>query len=202
LKYVADTTNYAVAAKGDLLVGTAADTLSALSVGTDGYTLVADSAETTGLKWQAPASSTPSFVGCVLGRTSDQSISNNTNTAVQWDTEQFDTDAFHDNSTNNTRVTIPSGKGGKYLVVGNAANDSGATSDAGRMYASLYKNGVQIQYTFIDISTGTANYESWLIHTIVDLTAGDYIEWFVYQSFGKTVNLSAYSALCVQYLGA
>jgi len=52
---VADTTNYAIAAKGDLLVGTAADTLAALSVGTNGHTLVADSAEATGLKWAAPA---------------------------------------------------------------------------------------------------------------------------------------------------
>ena len=37
------------------MVGTAADTLQALTVGTDGYTLVADSGETTGLKWAAPA---------------------------------------------------------------------------------------------------------------------------------------------------
>jgi hypothetical protein len=44
-------------AKGDLLVGTADDTVGRLAVGTDGYTLVADSAETTGLKWAAPAAS-------------------------------------------------------------------------------------------------------------------------------------------------
>jgi hypothetical protein len=42
-------------AKGDLVVGTGADTFAKLTVGTNGYTLVADSAETTGLKWQAPA---------------------------------------------------------------------------------------------------------------------------------------------------
>jgi len=40
-------------AKGDLIVGTGADTFAKLTVGTNGYTLVADSAETTGLKWQA-----------------------------------------------------------------------------------------------------------------------------------------------------
>jgi hypothetical protein len=51
LKYVADTTNYAVAAKGDLLVGTAADTVAALTAGTNGLIIEADSAETTGLKW-------------------------------------------------------------------------------------------------------------------------------------------------------
>ena len=42
-------------AKGDLLIGTAADTAGRLAVGTNGHTLVADSVETTGLKWAAPA---------------------------------------------------------------------------------------------------------------------------------------------------
>ena len=40
-------------AKGDLVVGTGADTFDNLPVGTNGYYLSADSAETTGLKWVA-----------------------------------------------------------------------------------------------------------------------------------------------------
>jgi len=44
-----------VDAKGDLIVGTGADAVARLAVGTNGYTLVADSGETTGLKWAAPA---------------------------------------------------------------------------------------------------------------------------------------------------
>jgi len=45
-----------IAAKGDLIVGTANDTPGILSVAsTANYTLVADSSETTGLKWAAPA---------------------------------------------------------------------------------------------------------------------------------------------------
>jgi len=42
-------------AKGDLLVGTADNAISRLAVGTNGYVLTADSAETGGLKWAAPA---------------------------------------------------------------------------------------------------------------------------------------------------
>jgi hypothetical protein len=43
----------AVDAKGDLMVGTAADTAARLAVGTDTYLLTADNSETTGLKWAA-----------------------------------------------------------------------------------------------------------------------------------------------------
>ena len=45
----------AIDAKGDLVVGTGADTFSKLTVGTNGYLLTADSAEATGLKWAAAA---------------------------------------------------------------------------------------------------------------------------------------------------
>lgn len=47
--------NSLVDAKGDVLVGTAADTPARLPVGTNGKVLVAASGETTGLKWEAVA---------------------------------------------------------------------------------------------------------------------------------------------------
>ena len=62
----------AIDAKGDLIVGTGADTFSRLAVGTNTYTLVADSSEATGLKWAAPAGgsitllSTTSLTGAVV----------------------------------------------------------------------------------------------------------------------------------------
>jgi hypothetical protein len=43
-----------VDAKGDLIVGTADNTVGRLAVGTNGYTLVAKSSEATGLAWEAP----------------------------------------------------------------------------------------------------------------------------------------------------
>jgi hypothetical protein len=54
---VTNTVATAYDAKGDLVVGTGADTFAKLTVGTNGHILVADSVETTGLKWVAPASS-------------------------------------------------------------------------------------------------------------------------------------------------
>ena len=46
----------AIDAKGDLIGGTGADTFARLAVGTNGTVLTADSAETTGMKWAAVAS--------------------------------------------------------------------------------------------------------------------------------------------------
>ena len=45
-----------VDAKGDLIVGTANNAVSRLAAGTNGHTLVANSATATGLEWAAPAS--------------------------------------------------------------------------------------------------------------------------------------------------
>lgn len=45
-----------VDAKGDLIVGTANDTVTRLAIGTDTYILTADSAQSTGMKWAAAPS--------------------------------------------------------------------------------------------------------------------------------------------------
>jgi hypothetical protein len=59
-----------VDAKGDLIVGTADNTVARLAVGTNGHTLVAKSSEATGLAWEAildGTSFTPSFGGLTVG---------------------------------------------------------------------------------------------------------------------------------------
>jgi hypothetical protein len=52
-----------VDAKGDLLVGTADNTVARIGIGTDGYLLTADSSTTEGLKWAAAPVSLPSQTG-------------------------------------------------------------------------------------------------------------------------------------------
>lgn len=63
-----------VDAKGDLIVGTADDTVARLAVGTNDYILVADSAEQTGLKW-TPSPGIPSTIvdakGDLISATAD-----------------------------------------------------------------------------------------------------------------------------------
>ena len=59
-------------AKGDLAVGTGADTAAALTVGANDQILMADSAEVTGLKWVSPATpSTQAFGDSAAAGTAD-----------------------------------------------------------------------------------------------------------------------------------
>jgi hypothetical protein len=70
-QYVLETT---VNAKGDLLVGTANDTVARLGVGTNGDMLVADSSTSTGLGWEAP---TPSIAYAISALTGSVTLSSN-----------------------------------------------------------------------------------------------------------------------------
>ena len=69
----------AVDAKGDLIVGTAADTAARLAVGTDTYLLTADNSEVTGLKWAAPAGG-----GKLLQYVSNTNTTHTTNTTASY----------------------------------------------------------------------------------------------------------------------
>jgi len=150
--------------------------------------IVADSGEATGLKWAAPA--TPTFVGCRVYNNSAQSSSDGVDLTINFNQESFDSDGFHDNSTNNSRITIPSGKGGKYLVGASMTFAANATS--GRRM-SILKNGTII-------STGEAQQArnvggtSLSASTLVALVATDYVEILVNQSSSGSLNVGGSEA--------
>jgi hypothetical protein len=84
---VTNTVATAIDAKGDLIVGTGADTFARLAVGTNGHTLVAKSSEATGLAWEAPASGgmTQLASGSLSGTTTTiSSISGSYNNLQLW----------------------------------------------------------------------------------------------------------------------
>lgn len=190
-----------VDAKGDLIAATAADTVSRLAVGTNGQVLQADSTTATGLKW---ATAGTSFVGCsVYANNITISYTQNVASIMPFANESFDTDGFHDNSTNNSRITIPSGKGGKYLV--DASAFFGATG-SGYARMLLYKNGSLIADTVLyggRIDTGELG-QNYVFNgnAIVVASAADYYE-IGYQSDASTGNKTGlYGSFSMIYLGA
>jgi len=118
---------------------------------------------------------TPAFQAT---RSTNQSISHNTSTKIQFNSEVFDTDSAYDNSTN-YRFTVPTGKGGKYFVY--CFISLGTTGGATRDYAlslTLFKNGSGVFGTYHGMIM--ASHENMLIsiNNVVELSATDYIEIF------------------------
>ena len=186
--------------KGDIITATGSDAPARLAVGANGTTLVADSSTATGLKWQAATS--PSFVGC-LAYTSNQSITFTPNvaTVITMGNEEFDTDGFHSTSSNTGRITIPSGKGGKYLLT--AQWDIESAGINAYYFSYLKKNGAAISNGVNRGGCGnTGDNAFWgkSFATIIDLVATDYIEFFYQTDHGSATNF--WLRFGATYLGA
>ena len=182
-KWVADASGIPatiIDAKGDLIAGTAADTVARLAVGANGTVLTADSAEATGLKWATPSGGGSTFVGCKLTGV-DQNVGNNVNTVLLWDGEDFDTDGFHSTTTNTGRITIPTGKAGKYLITGLYDADNTTT---GIRSLVIRKNGTTDEFS-ARVRAAT-EYPSVFISGVLNLAVGDYLELIAAQSSGST----------------
>ena len=190
----------AIDAKGDLVVGTGADTFSRLAVAsTAGYLLSVDSAEATGLKWAAPAGGS-TFSGCYAFNSGNVSLSNSTSTTITFDSELFDVDGYHSTTTNTSRLTVPTGKSGKFLVTFTAPVGNGAN----QVFFYIFKNGNETYRDQNFNGSYTQNYE---ISRIIDLVATDYVEVKAWQNSGGTLNLAGYangldSMFSIVYLGA
>ena len=149
------------------------------------------------MKWAAPAAA--GFKGCRLTFSSAVTVANGTNVTVNWDVETFDTDAFHSTSTNTSRITIPSGLSGKYLVVAKGYFENQA---AGISLIRLYKNGAQV--STVDMYKPSGSYTTTTFTDILDLVATDYLEIVWYQNTGSSGTLQAgqSTSFAVEFLGA
>ena len=185
-----------VTTTGDMIYASGANTPARLAIGSTDQVLKVSGGVPV---WGAAPS--PSFVGCSLvdSAAGGQSISNSTWTALTWDSEDFDTDGFHSTSSNTDRITIPSGKAGKYLVTGIAGWGS---ETAGRRNHGIYKNGTL--YKAITMSPA-AQYPQASISFIINLIVGDYLSFYVWQNTGTSItvykNVDA-GHFSVTYLGA
>ena len=184
----------AIDAKGDLVPGTGADTFSRLAVGANGTVLTADSAEATGLKWAAIAAA--SAVGVQVVQTSNQTVSTSTNTAVTWNSDPTDTDAMWSSGAN-TRLTIPSGKGGKWFFNANLTINNAA----GQTKLMFYKNGSLISNNQLTFVTSATNITGGSMSAFLTLAAADYLELFI-NSTGATVTISTETHASLFYVGA
>lgn len=177
-----------VDAKGDLLVGSADDTVVRKAVGSDGQVLTADAASTGGMKW---AAAVPATKTVRVSLTANLALTTATNTTVSFTTEQFDTDGFHDTVTNPSRLTVPAGLGGKYIITAAAFFGPGASGSGWSQSVQAKLNGTTV-LALATTPDGQSSYGSSAhVTTVETLAAGDYIEMIASQASGANLNLSA-----------
>lgn len=137
--------------------------------------------------------------GARVKATAHQTIPHNIDTIVTWDAEDFDTDAIHDNVTDNTRLTCKTA--GKYLIGGTVLWEGNAT---GRRIASLKLNGVTV-ISDANLSLVGADATSFAFLTLYDLAITNYVEMQVYQTSGGDLTLrktqSNHSRFWMQRIG-
>lgn len=126
---------------------------------------------------------------CSVYNSGLQSIPNNAQTALTFDTEDFDVGGFHSTSVNTSRMTIPAGCGGGYIVI---ANSSYAANASDVRLITIYKNGAAIRKgpSFVPNNAASTN-TGVAVSALVQLVAGDYLEVFVYQATGGALNFGS-----------
>jgi hypothetical protein len=121
-------------AKGDLAVGTGADTAARLAVGaTNGHVLTIDSAESTGLKWAAAP--TADF---------DLTIVTESGTAITLDASNCFPDYIRCTSGSAITLTLAAGQSaaaGRYWIIRQAAAGVATVDDEDSTPAAITRNG-------------------------------------------------------------
>ena len=128
--------------------------------------------------------------GAYVSRTSNQSISNNTVTAISWDTETRDDNNYWTLSPNPTRLTVT--RAGWYQISCVQEWDSNTTG--GRAIDMTVNGGGRIFSNGADGSQGTLSRQA--ISGAYYLAAADYVECTAYQNSGGTRTLNpAYASI-------
>jgi hypothetical protein len=135
--------------------------------------------------------------GCVLLRTTNQSISDATDAFVLFSsgnvTEELDTGSFHNPASNSERITIPAGGAGWYIVFATVAfnndNDGNRAIYIEKNAATVTNGDYLARVNATAVQGGTISRLS--TSTVVLLAAGDYVTLGVLHNAGASLNILA-----------
>ena len=132
------------------------------------------------------------FSGARALNSASQAIAANSDVILDWDGEQFDTDGYHDNTTNSSRMTIPSLSGSaaiSYVLI--SANVYWTLlADAEIYELRIFQNGSSSSAYSRQISGGNASRSGGIPvggASVFSCTAGDYFEVCVSTNGAGTV---------------
>ena len=135
---------------------------------------------------QTLAVNTPAFRA---ERSSSQSISNATNTKIQFNDENFDTDNCYDNTTN---YRFTPNVAGKYFVYAQISSYGGATDALKEVNPAIRRNGSNVSRSSIGWVSATDYFHvaTSYLSAVVDMNGTtDYVEVFQYADATSTPNV-------------
>ena len=135
---------------------------------------------------QTLAVNTPAFRA---ERSSSQSISNATNTKIQFNDENFDTDNCYDNTTN---YRFTPNVAGKYFVYAQISSYGGATDALKEVNPAIRRNGSNFSRSSIGWVSATDYFHvaTSYLSAVVDMNGTtDYVEVFQYADATSTPNV-------------
>ena len=129
---------------------------------------------------QVAVAAMPTLPSCALTKSSTQTITTGTPTAVTFDTETHDTLAMHD-AGSPSRITVPTGQGGVYLITGTVSFAANAT---GYRSAAIYWDGAQVAISYA-MNTGAGDISSATVTAVAGTAAaGAYFQLYATQTSG------------------
>lgn len=140
--------------------------------------------------WAAAGGSSSNPFAIVYHNTT-QSITTSTWTILNFNSEEVDASGFHDNVTNNSRLTVPAGLGGLYQI---SMHANFAASPTGDRFIAVSLNGsvpggAGEARPIWSRTRATTEFEAMIsISGLMQLVAGDYIEFYVFQNSGGNLN--------------
>jgi hypothetical protein len=118
--------------------------------------------------------------GCKATNTADHAISATSWTLLNFNSELWDTDAIHDNSTNPSRFTCKTA--GKYLVFFHGMVNLAINT---KYQIDIFVNNVSVESN--GMIPGNNGYQDISVNTILDLAQDDYVEFKAY--FGNSTTI-------------
>ena len=135
---------------------------------------LADNFAFTGTVTGASGVNTPAFEA---ERSGNQTLSDSTETKLEYSSETFDTDGCYDHSTNFRFLPTTAGK---YFIYASAQTDAEADGQLHESQLSIFKNGSRYATSYYNFATGYGR----LFHNKVSATidfngSSDYVEIYV-----------------------
>ena len=134
------------------------------------------------------------FSGARVYNSGNISVPNSIGTSLTFNSERFDTDAYHSTVSNTDRLTAP--VAGTYLISGTVRFESNATGV--RQVTVVLNSGSPIVFFLTDAVS--ANVTVLNVSTVYQLAAGDYIQLRAFQNSGGSLNVEAQTSYSPEFM--